>query len=424
MGRLIRRPGAPLGLCWLLLLSPSARAQAEPAELQLALLRGPEFSFVPDGIGLAESACGSRAIARALLPRVAKQMQRELGVDPQLLLVFASDPLGCEELFYLPMANDIRGIGYQHEDARELFDDSPESALEGIVFLNDIAYWRRHPDEFASAFHHEVAHRWGARVHVQLPGLPAEALLGREQQHWSYYLETGGSALEGNSWMAAAEGRFRAHSPVELAGFSDLDLYLMGALSPADVRPSFLVRPTSEHGEDCSGSSFSAASPPQWCMPHEVAGATVPVTAADVIAAEGEREPAAAFPRVLSAAVVLLASGADSFDEAACVHFSAALRARMEAFRAATRGRIALRNLTHAEADCATFARAEAPRHAESCSVHGNARPELSPAASLLGIIAAWLFRRQSPRAKDGRGASVRRTRATATTRAPEAPRD
>src|SRR3569833_3160005 len=86
-----------------------------------------------------------------------------LGLVPRLVVVLATQPLICGDLFYLPLANDVRGIGYQHEPSGELFDQTPDSRLEGMAFLNDFPYWQAHPAEFQNAFDHEVGHRWGAR---------------------------------------------------------------------------------------------------------------------------------------------------------------------------------------------------------------------------------------------------------------------
>lgn len=352
------------GLFALCLVSASfaGAARAEPCADEtcagrVATVPGPSFTYVPSVSGLAEAACTSRAIARAALYDVVEKVRKQTGQDAQIAILFAGDSLACDDLFYLPIANDVRGIGYQHQDERELFDDSPDSLLEGIVFLGDVVYWQSHRDEFARAFNHELGHRWGARVHVVHDQLVPGALLGREEQHWSYFVDSAGSALEGNRWLAGSEGSFTSATSLAEGAFSPLDLYLMGVL-PAQEVPAFTLLVPAEDalGDDCKEQLVSSSSPPQWCGPKSVRATGLRLTIDDVIAAEGPREPLAFTPREVTASVIVLASGRARFDAERCAVFHASLQERFAAFAEASAGRLRLRNLSESDSDCSAFA--------------------------------------------------------------------
>src|SRR5690606_34248280 len=123
--------------------------------------------------------------------------------------------------------NDVAGIGYQRSGDSERFDDAPERRLEGIVFLNDLPYWLNEPEELKAAFLHELGHRWLTRVHARVDGEDI-SLTGRDDEHWSYFLDAGASPLEGNLWSEDMPPFSTA--PRYPLSYTPLDLYLMGAL--------------------------------------------------------------------------------------------------------------------------------------------------------------------------------------------------
>ena len=326
--------------------------RASPAPVAFEPVAGPSFLLLPDAGALAEAACAPQTVANTVLIDVVERLREKTGLDPQIAVVLSTAPLTCASLYYVSVANDTRGIGYQHEDPREIFDDSPHSRLEGVAFLNDFPYWESRPDEFARAFAHEVGHRFGARVHVQAAGLPRDALLGRQGFHWSYFLDSGGSPLEGNRWTRA-DGALRAETPLRPAGFSDLDLYLMGVLPSERVAPATLFRAEVGPAPDCLGRAVTAASPPQTCGALGFAATPVPLTVEDVIAAEGPRVPAAdAGPKTLDVAFIVLEAGAADANAASCRALSSALEERRREFEHATGGRVSLRNLTQSGKSC------------------------------------------------------------------------
>ncbi|NJK89756.1 MAG: hypothetical protein HC923_10400 [Myxococcales bacterium] len=86
--------------------------------------------------------------------------------DIRALVVFTSFDVGGMSPFYVPLANDTRGIGL------DLFDDSPGRDLEGLIWMGDIReLFDAGPEYYREAFIHEVAHRWTVYIDVALPSL-------------------------------------------------------------------------------------------------------------------------------------------------------------------------------------------------------------------------------------------------------------
>lgn len=329
---------------------------------------GPNFVAVADASAVAQSACVLQKLAQQKLADIVEDLRQSTGVDPQIAVVLTTETLACGDLFYVSIANDIQGIGYRHQDPRDIFDDSPTSRLEGIAFLNDWPYWQRNAEEFAKAFNHEIGHRWSARVHTQSAGGESHALLGRQGLHWSYFLDTGGSPLEGNAWTLTDNETLCADTPFSLRSFSHLDLYLMGLLGAAEVPPWQMVTP-SERGSDCMHAAVSAASPPQTCGPLDLPGQVETLSLDGVVAVEGVRNPPAeSSPRAVDVAVVVLESADEVIDPDLCESLAHALDERFADFARATGGRLILRNVTTSERSCRQAFPAENRRETQSAS--------------------------------------------------------
>jgi hypothetical protein len=370
--------------------------------MPLALVQGPSFVVVEQAAGVAAAACAPEAIANAALVDFAERLSLATNTDPQLTVVLLSAPVGCDQLFYVPVANDVRGIGYQHQDPREVFDDSPHSRLEGIAFLNDFPYWRRNAADFARAFNHELGHRWAARVHVAATDLSETALLGRQQLHWSYFLDSGGSPMEGNRWSSLDSRHFVTDA--SSTSFSPLDLYLMGVLEAARVPPLALLDARAEGLTDCRGASLSAESPPQLCAPLELTGRARAVTLDEIRAAEGERSPAAQdVPRQVDVSIVVVDSSQEPFSRSDCEALSESIDARLLGFSDATGGRLTLRNLTVSARTCDAWPLAEAAEALQpvgGCSVTQTGDAKLTPGTNLGWLATLWLLLQRRRRAE------------------------
>jgi hypothetical protein len=218
-------------------------------------------------------------------------------------------------------------------------------------------------------------------------------LLGRQALHWSYFLDTGGSPLEGNAWTWVGGQSYRASTPFELRAFSDLDLYLMGVLPAADVTPERLLS-SSARRTDCLSARLTAASPPQSCGPIELAAYAETIDVRAVVDAEGPRIPAAdPTPRHVDVAVIVLESGQDAFDATHCESLAAALNDRFVDFGQASRGRVLLDNLTVSGATCTeAFAASTSTNVVSEASGCALAPPRRGEGATLLlGLFALGL---------------------------------
>jgi hypothetical protein len=235
--------------------------------------------------------------------------------------------------FEQTVRNDVQGIGAGVFDASSAYGSA--GRLHSVAMMDSLA---KYPDDPARVFlgadsglavlGHEVGHRWLTQATFRDGDRVSRELLGRDEVHWSFFVDTDGSHLEGNDIADEGGGRFRTVA----AGvrYSPLDQYLMGLRDAAEVPPFFFVRnplgTSGEQGRDPEvGISFQ--------------GVRKDVTIADVQAAMGRREPAfGEAPRTIRQAFVYVAVGASP--STADVEKLERIRAAWEPFFAAsTEGR-------------------------------------------------------------------------------------
>ncbi len=159
----------------------------------------------------------------------------------------------------------------------------------------------------------EVGHRWGSFLYFMDGTRKSDELLGRDMSHWSYYVDSGGSPLEGNRWLPSTRGGWEL-GPVTQVQFSPLDLYTMGALPPTEVPPTLVVRGVSP--PPCTTDRQN----PNVYMQCDTNASTAPaegtsaiegtpreVTIDEIIRSEGTRKPAFPdAPRIVHLAFALL----------------------------------------------------------------------------------------------------------------------
>jgi hypothetical protein len=195
--------------------------------------------------------------------------------------------------YYLPLANDIRGIGYQHLSGAQIFDQTG-TQLQGLIAMNSYrTYLGRQGEVYGRiVFLQEIGHRWGAFVwYGNGPGNGRD-MLGRDESHWSYFMDSGNSALEGNSWRANSNGSFSTETNAFEVSFSELDAYLIGVVPKNEVDPWFIIRDVNVRGQrDDFGQTLNAASPPAYSGRVTVDGTRHNVTIDDVVTAENDRSP-------------------------------------------------------------------------------------------------------------------------------------
>jgi hypothetical protein len=208
--------------------------------------------------------------------------------DYQQLIVFTSRKLVPPGAFAyeLLVKNADGGTGQEATDLSVAYGSA--GRLESFVTMDDLA---KYPDDLTlrflgedstlSVLAHEVGHRWLANARFRDGNTVSSELLGRDQVHWSFFLDSDGSHLEGNDIEPQPGGGFRTVGAA--LRYSALDQYLMGLRDASEVPPFFFVRGPSGVGPDPGrdpqvGVSFG--------------GTRKDVAIGDVVAALGTRRPA------------------------------------------------------------------------------------------------------------------------------------
>jgi hypothetical protein len=164
---------------------------------------------------------------------------------------------------------------------------------------HDITFYRQQLSEISadgkmppymyamSQIAHEMGHRWAAFVSAKVGGetIPLGPV------HWAFGLQapaafpyrrpTEASIMGGGVWQDNFDGTYTQLDDnyyVPATGWSHLDLYLMGLISPAEVPDFFILRHPVPAGKDANGHPIFKAD-------------RTKVTIQDVIAAEGPRLP-------------------------------------------------------------------------------------------------------------------------------------
>jgi hypothetical protein len=231
------------------------------------------------------------------LPRLVKAIYAGRADKYDFISLFSNFdliPVPGAQAFAINVRNNIKGIG-NPSDGKSIFNDSEiygsSGRLQNITFFGNIRDYPSNPFEelpqedvsMVDILAHEVGHRWLSYVKLTRNGNESNVLLGRDNSHWSFFLDTEGSFLEGNQ-IHSDLGTFRTGRPFER--YSDLDLYLIGLKKPEDVKDTYYVdAPTNFLPEF----PFSAGSIPESGV--EFKGNQIFVDMDDIIAANGTRKP-------------------------------------------------------------------------------------------------------------------------------------
>ena len=218
---------------------------------------------------------------------IAKEFFKTHKDEYDFLVVFTNFdfkmPAADVDGFYTHIKNDTRGIG------KELFDNSSlygsTGRLQGMIDMGNLGGKVSDPldpgfEKTLNVLSHEMLHRWSAYVRFRdAAGNPSGALLGKDRDHWSYLLDTGGSIQYGNRWRDNGDGTFT--SVAATAAYSPLDLYLMGMVDKSKVPPMLLI----------DNPAIDPARMPEAGV--TISGIPRTVTIDDIVAVEGERVPSA-----------------------------------------------------------------------------------------------------------------------------------
>lgn len=190
-------------------------------------------------------------------------------------------PEPSDKGFYLEVKNDTQGIN------RSILNNSAQygssGLLQGTIDMGNItaltaATGGAKLDETVFTLNHELGHRWLAAVRYKQPdGSLSNALIGKDNAHWSYLLDSKGSLMYGNGWKDNGNGTFTAVATQN--SFSALDLYLMGMIPKEQVPAMLLI----------DNPAIDKTRLPE--LGATISGTAKTVTINDIIAAEGERVP-------------------------------------------------------------------------------------------------------------------------------------
>lgn len=209
---------------------------------------------------------------------------------------FDLTPVPGAQAFTIVAQNDAQGIGDPSGKGKPVFRENLKygsaNKLQAISFFGNLHEYPSNPNEplpdssasLLQMMAHETAHRWLAYIKVQRDGQKTNNLLGRDNAHWSFFFNSYGSYLEGNQILTRSAGNFITSTP--FTGYSNLDLYLMGLVSADQVKDTYYV---DAPGNFTPSYTFSPQSGPETGV--RFSGTAVPVTIADVIAANGARKP-------------------------------------------------------------------------------------------------------------------------------------
>ena len=216
------------------------------------------------------------------------------------------------------VANEIRGLGIDLYDLSSGFGSS--GRLRSLAIMDWLGKYPEDPMQrflgegsTLAVLAHEVAHRWLAFFEFRNHrGEISDELLGRGRAHWSFFLDSDASVMEGNDIQDLGGGSFRTTGA--MAGYSQLDLYAMGLVGESEVPPFFYV----ESPVNVAGGRNRESAP---ATNVTFNGTRRDVLIQDIVVANGPRVPATAdSPRLHRQAFIYVVgagrtAGADQIDK-------------------------------------------------------------------------------------------------------------
>jgi len=244
------------------------------------------------GAGGGAAAVGERFAVRGELDTVAVA-QKFLQTHPDAydqIVIWTDQPILFEAFAYeVTIGNRIQGIG---QPIYDIPADFGGDTLTSIVVMGWLGKYSDDPEKKVnrenttlSLLGHETGHRWLAFMEFSNHDRErSEALLGRQRAHWSFFVDSDASVMEGNDIEDLGGGSFRTVAAVE--GYSALDQYAMGLRHEHEVPAFFYVEaPTN------AMPPARSAGPPQVGVTFN--GTKREVLIADIIEIEGARVPSA-----------------------------------------------------------------------------------------------------------------------------------
>ena len=206
------------------------------------------------------------------------------------LVIFTDTPVVTDAFaFESTISNAIRGIGV--DTFNQSADFGSGGTLQSLVVMDNVAKYGDDPNakilgenSALSILGQESGHRWLAQLLFNNGSGNSDQLLGRQRAHWSFFMDSDASVMEGNDIEDLGGGNFRTIASVER--YSALDLYAMGLVRASDVPRVFYV----ESPTNVTPSRDRESAPRVGVT---FTGTRRDVSIDDIIRAMGERQPSA-----------------------------------------------------------------------------------------------------------------------------------
>jgi hypothetical protein len=225
------------------------------------------------------------------LVAVARKFYRSHNDNYDQLVLWADAPVITDAFAYeTTVKNEVRGLGIDTYDLASDFGSA--GRLRSLVVMDWLG---KYPDDPAQKFlgenntlsliGQESGHRWLAFMEFRdRTGQRSNALLGRDLAHWSFFLDSDGSVMEGNDIQDLGGGSFRTVGAVQR--YSPLDQYAMGLIPDTAVPTFFYV----ENPTNISGNRTSESAPEVGVT---FSGTRRDILIQDIVAIHGPRVPSA-----------------------------------------------------------------------------------------------------------------------------------
>lgn len=287
------------------------------------------------------AAVGERFAQNAQVDLVAltRKFYRSHDDNYDQLVLWTDAPVITDAFAYeTTIKNEVQGVGIDTFDLAGDFGSA--GRLRSLVVMD---YLGKYPDSPSQKFlgenntvsvlGQESGHRWLAFLEFRdRTGQRSEALLGRDLVHWSFFMDSDASVMEGNDIQDLGGGSFRTVAAVQR--YSLLDQYAMGLIPDTSVPPFFYVEnPTN------MSASRTASSAPEVGVTFN--GTRRDVLIDDILAVNGRRNPSAAeAAKVHRQAFLYLVSAGKSPDSGQVAKVDVIRRAWENFFLQATDGRM------------------------------------------------------------------------------------
>ena len=193
-------------------------------------------------------AFGERFVSTASLDLVAasKRFYATHRDDYDQLVFWADTPVMSDAFaFETTVKNAITGTGLEAIDFAAQLGSA--GALQSVINMDHLSKYPAGPagkffgeNSTLGILAHETGHRWLTRIHFRNHNRDiSDDLLGRQRAHWSFFVDSDGSVMEGNEIEDLGGGAFRTRTTAEK--YSRLDLYAMGLVRPDEVPSWFYV---------------------------------------------------------------------------------------------------------------------------------------------------------------------------------------